>query len=102
MAADAIDFNGDTMREWDKIRALCAKRDGSDLPRLMFEGLIDGFADLLNEQSAEIESLRLQLASARRALEFIADGYENHNINHVDYRVKVYQVATETLEGMPK
>lgn len=45
-----------------------------------------------------IESLRAQLASAKKALQFIADGYENHDINHVDYRVKVYQVATETLE----
>jgi hypothetical protein len=34
------------------------------------------------------------------ALQFIADGYENHDVNHVDYRVKVYQVATEALEAL--
>lgn len=48
----------------------------------------------LNAPLARKESL----ASARKALQFIADGYENHDINHVDYRVKVYQVAIETLE----
>jgi hypothetical protein len=31
------------------------------------------------------------------ALEFIKDGYANQNVNHVDYRVKVYQVALEAL-----
>lgn len=32
-----------------------------------------------------------------KALEFIRDGYANQDVNHVDYRVKVYQVALETL-----
>ncbi len=31
------------------------------------------------------------------ALRFIADGYDNHDVNHVDYRVKVYQVALDAL-----
>lgn len=53
------------------------------------------------EAADEIESLRAKLASARKALQFIADGYENHDINHVDYRVKVYQVATDALEDLP-
>lgn len=53
-------------------------------------------------EDAVTAQLRAQLASARKALKFIADGYENHNINHVDYRVKVYQVATETLEEISK
>ena len=35
-----------------------------------------------------------------KALQFIADGYANHNINHVDYRVKVYQVALDALERL--
>ena len=33
------------------------------------------------------------------ALQFIADGYDNHDVNHVDYRVRVYQVATEALSA---
>lgn len=32
-----------------------------------------------------------------KALEFIRDGYANQNVNHVDYRVKVYQVALDAL-----
>lgn len=31
------------------------------------------------------------------ALEFIKDGYANQDVNHVDYRVKVYQVALDAL-----
>lgn len=43
-----------------------------------------------------------ELAAVRKALQFIADGYENHDISHVNYRVKVYQVATEVLEELSK
>jgi hypothetical protein len=32
-----------------------------------------------------------------QALEFIRDGYDNYDVNHVDYRVKVYQVALDAL-----
>ncbi len=31
------------------------------------------------------------------ALQFIADGYDNHDVNHVDFRVKAYQVALDAL-----
>lgn len=33
----------------------------------------------------------------RAALRFIADGYENQDVNHVDFRVKAFHVATEAL-----
>jgi hypothetical protein len=39
------------------------------------------------------------------ALEFIRDGFDNQDVNHVDYRVKVYQVALDALSrvgGSPK
>jgi hypothetical protein len=36
----------------------------------------------------------------RDALQFIVDGYDNHDVNHVDYRVKVYQVALDALEAI--
>ncbi len=35
-----------------------------------------------------------------KALEFIRDGYDNHDVNHVDYRVKVYQVALDALDAV--
>jgi hypothetical protein len=34
------------------------------------------------------------------ALEFIRDGYANQDVNHVDYRVKVYQVALDALASV--
>lgn len=51
MASDFYDVNGPTMKKWDEIRAICAKRDGGDLPRLMFEQIIEDAADLLIEAS---------------------------------------------------
>lgn len=33
----------------------------------------------------------------RVALEFVVDGYAHPDVNHVDYRVKVYQVALAAL-----
>ena len=32
-----------------------------------------------------------------KALEFIRDGYDNQDVNHVDFRVKAYQVALDAL-----
>jgi len=62
-AADAADWNGGTMKQWDKIRALCAERDGSDLPRLMFESLIDSLVDLMIEGADEIERCHADIKS---------------------------------------
>lgn len=31
------------------------------------------------------------------ALQFIADGYDNHDVSHVDFRVKTYRIATDAL-----
>jgi hypothetical protein len=39
----------------------------------------------------------LELPKLRKALEFIRDGYDNQDINHVDFRVKAYQVALDAL-----
>lgn len=49
-----------------------------------------GVAGNITEAAAEIQRLR-------KALQFIADGYDNQDVNHVDYRVKVYQVALDAL-----
>lgn len=32
-----------------------------------------------------------------KALEFIRDGYDNQDVNHVDFRVKAYQAALAAL-----
>lgn len=40
------------------------------------------------------------LCRAIGGLQFIADGYDNHDVNHVDFRVKAYQVATETIASL--
>lgn len=64
-------------------------------------GPAEGCAKANAAHQTEVESLRAKLAIARKALQFIADGYENHDINHVDYRVTVYQVATDALKDLP-
>ena len=48
-AADMDDFDGKTMKVWDEIRAKCLTHRGSDLPRLMFEALLEGFSELMVE-----------------------------------------------------
>jgi hypothetical protein len=35
-----------------------------------------------------------------KALEFIRDGYDNQDVNHVDFRVKAYQVACDVLNTL--
>lgn len=52
-----------------------------------------GMFKLCVEAADEIERLR-------KALEFIRDGYDNQYVNHVDYRVKVYQVALDALASV--
>lgn len=46
-ANDLYDTNGETMKLWDKIRHEVETKPGSDLPRMMFEGLIEDLAELL-------------------------------------------------------
>jgi len=48
----------------------------------------------------EVAALRSRVEELTKALQFIADGYDNCEVNHVDYRVKAYQVATGAL-AMP-
>lgn len=48
----------------------------------------------LNEAADEIARLRA-------ALQFVADGYDNQDVNHVDFRVKAYQVALDALAISP-
>lgn len=56
-AADATDWHGETMKQWDKIRRTVETHKGSDLPRLMFEALVESLAELMTEGADEIERL---------------------------------------------
>lgn len=60
-------------------------------------GCGDCYGLVMDDAADEIESLKARVAELEGALQFIADGYENHNVSHVDYRVKVYQVALDAL-----
>ena len=68
---------------------------GEIVSRLRHFGKLCGYdiKPLFEDAAAEIEQLRA-------ALQFIADGYDNHDINHVDYRVKVYQAALGALDAV--
>jgi hypothetical protein len=47
--------------------------------------------------SRRVDELLRERDYLMKALQFIADGYDNHDVNHVDYRVRVYQVALDAL-----
>jgi hypothetical protein len=57
--------------------------------------------DLARKIIAKYQELLCALPAAkmREALEFIRDGYERGDINHVDYRVGAYKAALDALEG---
>jgi hypothetical protein len=67
-AFDAVNWDGETMKQWDKIRKQAETLPGSDLPRLMFQGLIESLAELMVESACEIERLRnaAQISTALR------------------------------------
>ncbi len=46
-AADLYSTDGETMKLWDRIRREVETKKGSDLPRLMFEQLMEDLAELL-------------------------------------------------------
>lgn len=57
-------------------------------------------ADLLAPDN-EVERLRAFKARAEkyeRALKYIAEGFGNYNVSHVDYRNKVRQIALDALK----
>lgn len=57
MAVDIISPYGKTLKHWDEIRHQVETRKGSDLPRLNFESLIEGFADLMHEAATRLSAL---------------------------------------------
>lgn len=51
----------------------------------------------IGETTADIERLRAQLASARKALEFVRDGYERSDVTHISYRVRAHRAALDAI-----
>lgn len=49
LAADMVDWNGETMKRWDEIRGQVISHPGSDLPRLNFESLMEDFSETILE-----------------------------------------------------
>jgi len=60
---------------------------------------IEALETLLEAPTKEEIALYARIEALQAALQFIIDGYDNQDINHVDYRVRVYQVARAALEG---
>lgn len=54
-ANDMIDPKGKVMDRWDAIRGTVETHKGSDLPRLMFESLMEDFAELMKEAAETID-----------------------------------------------
>ena len=48
--------------------------------------------------AAEAVLANTRIEALEAALQFITDGYDNQDIDHVDYRVRVYQVARAALD----
>jgi hypothetical protein len=55
-ANDLYSTTGETMKLWDDIRHKVETLPGSDLPRLMFESIIEDLADLLVEAADVLDS----------------------------------------------
>lgn len=58
------------------------------------------FATDVDEAATLISELQAERDRLRQALEFVRDGYDRIDVNHVDYRVKVYGVALDALAGL--
>jgi hypothetical protein len=85
-------WQGPSGRPWDGTEESCCVK-------------LPGQADWFRRLAAHILSAQAtaesQAESLTAALQFIADGYANPDVNHVDYRVKVYQVALTALSKLP-
>ena len=49
LADDMVDPKGKTMDQWDNIRNLVETHEGSDLPRLVFEDLMESISEKIRE-----------------------------------------------------
>jgi hypothetical protein len=80
--------------------------DGNSICRLDLEDW-----SVTEENQDDLEKVQTQIASRIvkavnshdmlvNALEFIRDGYDNQDVNHVDFRVKAYRVALDALKSV--
>ncbi len=59
----------------------------------------DHISNGFTREEAEAHAHLIAAAPALlEALEFIRDGYDNQDVNHVDFRVKAYEVALDAIE----
>lgn len=54
-ANDLYRVDGETMKKWDEIRKMVETMKGSDMPRMMFEDIIEELADLMIDAANAIE-----------------------------------------------
>jgi hypothetical protein len=97
-AADIIDWHGQTMKEWDKIRGVVETHKGSDLPRLMFEGLVESLAELMTEGADEIEKQRRNVRHWREECGKLA-GSHTAAATPSEPVAWVYELATRITHG---
>ena len=57
---------------------------------------LDALGAFLRDNHKHVRAVNSHEALVK-ALEFIRDGYDNQDVNHVDFRVKAYQVALDAL-----
>lgn len=66
------------------------------------DGMLHPVADVFGDNGEADAAFIVKAVNSHvalvKALQFIADGYDNQDVNHVDFRVKAYQVAIEVLE----
>lgn len=97
-AADMVDFHGKTMKDWDEIRGKVETLKGSDLPRLMFEALIESFAELMTEAADALDGVEAasQQANPGALFDAIMGAAKLFTHDHgVAYQIT--RVAMETL-----
>lgn len=69
-------------------------RDTQDYLRSNVDFNLSSELSMLRNRSQRFHVLNEALV---KALEFIRDGYDNQDVNHVDFRVKAYQAALDAL-----
>jgi len=67
LAADLVNPKGKAMDRWDQIRHQVETHEGSDLPRMNFEGLMDDLADKFIEAANALRQARIDLGNAMAA-----------------------------------
>lgn len=79
-AVDAWDYNSEDVADGKVLRSFIKEHGAT--PSMV---------------ASQVEHWRKRSAAAEAVLEFIVAGYANQDVNHEDFRVRVYKAALETL-----